>query len=80
MTMANQSPDDKTPVSGYKQLVQFETRVPWPLFVITLEGLGLVLITIMLWAQGFNVVEQIPLLLVLVVLWLIAEILLWTVW
>jgi hypothetical protein len=76
--MTNQSPDDRTPVSEFKQLVQFGTRVPWPLFVITLEGLGLILITIILWAQGL--IGRTPLLLVLVVLWLIAEILLWTIW
>lgn len=75
--MANQSQCDRIPVRLYERLVQFGDRVSWPLFVITLEGIGLVGLTIALWLRGFDVLGRAPLLIVLVVLWFIAEVLVW---
>jgi hypothetical protein len=77
MMMVNRSHRNKTPVSLYEQLRQLGPHISWPLFVITVEGLGFVLITSMLWWQGFDVIGRAPHLIVLVVLWLIAEVFLW---
>lgn len=75
--MANRPHHNKTTASLYEQLRQLSTHISWPLFVITVEGVGFVMITIMLWWQGFDVIGRAPLLIVLLMLWLIAEVLLW---
>lgn len=47
--MANRSHHDGTQVSLHDRLVQFGAHISWPLFITTLEGVGLIAVTITLW-------------------------------
>lgn len=77
--MGNRSHSDKTGTSSYDRFVRLGVHISWPLLVITLAGLGFIGVTIMLWLQGFDVTGRAPLLLVLVILWFVAEVFIWSV-